>query len=256
MLGQKTESLRSPDDAVRKQYRIVVIDERQLLAECLARCFQERRPHDSVVHFSNVIDWIAASEEPGENSLVILGIGSRRAKDSQVASALTTLQEVRPEIPVIVMADGDDAGKILEALDLGAKGYIPTNVSLSVTVEAIILVAVGGKFIPASSLISSRGAVQSEASAPLPITGEFTARQAAVVEALRKGKANKIIAYELNMRESTVKVHVRNIMKKLKAKNRTEVAFLTQSRMNDGMVGHASQLMSKDYSSEQSAKPN
>ncbi|MGU3537814.1 LuxR C-terminal-related transcriptional regulator, partial [Methylobacterium sp. A54F] len=45
--------------------------------------------------------------------------------------------------------------------------------------------------------------------------------------ALRKGTPNKIIAYELNMCESTVKVHVRNIMKKLKAKNRTEVAYLT-----------------------------
>jgi DNA-binding NarL/FixJ family response regulator len=44
---------------------------------------------------------------------------------------------------------------------------------------------------------------------------------------LRKGTPNKIIAYELNMCESTVKVHVRNIMKKLKAKNRTEVAYLT-----------------------------
>lgn len=40
---------------------------------------------------------------------------------------------------------------------------------------------------------------------------------------------NKLIAYELNMCESTVKVHVRTIMKKLKARNRTEVAFLTQS---------------------------
>jgi DNA-binding NarL/FixJ family response regulator len=54
----------------------------------------------------------------------------------------------------------------------------------------------------------------------------FTSRQAAVIEALRMGKPNKSIAYELNMCESTVKVHVRNIMKKLKAKNRTEVAFM------------------------------
>ena len=53
----------------------------------------------------------------------------------------------------------------------------------------------------------------------------FTTREAAVVEALRKGKANKIIAYELNLCESTVKVHIRNIMKKLKATNRTEVAY-------------------------------
>ena len=53
---------------------------------------------------------------------------------------------------------------------------------------------------------------------------ELTARQIAVGEAIRQGKANKQIAYELDMRESTVKVHIRNIMKKLNAKNRTEVA--------------------------------
>ncbi len=41
------------------------------------------------------------------------------------------------------------------------------------------------------------------------------------------GKANKIIAYELKMRESTVKVHLRSIMRKLKATNRTEVAYIT-----------------------------
>jgi DNA-binding NarL/FixJ family response regulator len=53
----------------------------------------------------------------------------------------------------------------------------------------------------------------------------FTAREADVVEALRQGKANKIIAYELNLCESTVKVHIRSIMRKLKATNRTEVAY-------------------------------
>jgi DNA-binding NarL/FixJ family response regulator len=47
-----------------------------------------------------------------------------------------------------------------------------------------------------------------------------------VIDALRRGKPNKIIANELNMRESTVKVHVRNIMKKLNATNRTQVAYL------------------------------
>jgi DNA-binding NarL/FixJ family response regulator len=52
------------------------------------------------------------------------------------------------------------------------------------------------------------------------------------VEALRKGKANKIIAYELQMRESTVKVHVRNIMKKLHATNRTEVAYIANRLFN------------------------
>jgi DNA-binding NarL/FixJ family response regulator len=62
----------------------------------------------------------------------------------------------------------------------------------------------------------------------------FTDRQFAVIEKLREGKANKIIAHELNMRESTVKVHIRNIMRKLRATNRTQVAYLYQTMLDDG----------------------
>jgi DNA-binding NarL/FixJ family response regulator len=50
-------------------------------------------------------------------------------------------------------------------------------------------------------------------------------RQAAVADAVALGKPNKIIAYELDLCESTVKVHIRTIMKKLQARNRTEIAF-------------------------------
>jgi DNA-binding NarL/FixJ family response regulator len=56
----------------------------------------------------------------------------------------------------------------------------------------------------------------------------FTQRQSQILECLRRGMANKLIAYELDMCESTVKVHIRNIMKKLNATNRTQVAYLTR----------------------------
>ena len=52
----------------------------------------------------------------------------------------------------------------------------------------------------------------------------FTPRQMAVLRHVKLGKANKTIARELDMSESTVKIHLRNIMKKMKAANRTEVA--------------------------------
>jgi DNA-binding NarL/FixJ family response regulator len=70
------------------------------------------------------------------------------------------------------------------------------------------------------------GAAQSPLS---PKPGGITARELAVVRAIQHGKPNKVIAYELNMCESTVKVHVRNIMKKLNAKNRTDLAVKSQA---------------------------
>lgn len=58
----------------------------------------------------------------------------------------------------------------------------------------------------------------------------LTPRQLAVLKCLREGKANKVIAYELDMCESTVKVHVRNILKRLGATNRTQAVYLTFNR--------------------------
>jgi DNA-binding NarL/FixJ family response regulator len=106
--------------------------------------------------------------------------------------------------------------------------------TLDVAVEAIRLVEAGGSFFPADRILAARGR-PTPAQAKITTSQQkslFTDRQAAIVDAIRRGKANKVIAYELNMRESTVKVHVRNIMKKLNAKNRTEVAFLTTQHAN------------------------
>jgi DNA-binding NarL/FixJ family response regulator len=63
----------------------------------------------------------------------------------------------------------------------------------------------------------------------------FTRRETALVDLLRRGMQNKIMAYKLGISESTVKSHLRSIMKKLKAKNRTQaVCILAQD------VEHAS----------------
>jgi DNA-binding NarL/FixJ family response regulator len=97
--------------------------------------------------------------------------------------------------------------------------------------EAIDIVARGGVFLP-SSCLSSQGWMVPEPCMVSPSGVTFTGREYAVLGSLRQGKSNKCIAYDLKMSESTVKVHVRNIMKKLRARNRTEVAFLTQTMFN------------------------
>ena len=126
---------------------------------------------------------------------------------------------------MIVIAESDDLGDILKAIDCGARGYIPTSVNISVAAEAISLARAGGVFIPVSSLLANREALNSVVKGSSYLNESFTPREIEVAEALRRGKANKIIAYEMNLCESTVKVHIRNIMKKLNVTNRTQVAF-------------------------------
>jgi DNA-binding NarL/FixJ family response regulator len=137
------------------------------------------------------------------------------------------LSQVASRIPIIVLAYDNDAEMAKTAICRGAKGYIPVTLRFDIAIEAVRFVLAGGTYVPIDYLLmSSLPRDQSEAP---PAAGAVTARELAVVRAIQRGKSNKVIAYELGMCESTVKVHVRRVMKKLKAKNRTDVAIKLQT---------------------------
>jgi DNA-binding NarL/FixJ family response regulator len=124
---------------------------------------------------------------------------------------------------VIILSPVDCPDMIVRAFESGARAFIPTATTTpKQVVEIIRLVRAGGMFVPPSSLSlkRSRG---SGLAPPAITTDQFTQRELAVLECLASGKANKNIAFELKMSESTVKVHIKSIMTKLKATNRTEV---------------------------------
>ena len=132
------------------------------------------------------------------------------------------------DAPRIVVSDSEDYDQATSAVEDGAKGFIPTSVSLDVAVQAVRLVEAGGTFIPATMLVQSQKAKLGNGENGRDRGELFTVRQAAVLAALHQGRANKQIAYQLQMSEATVKVHVREIMKKVGARNRTEVVLRTQ----------------------------
>ena len=205
---------------------IVVIEPRIFIRECLTHCLRLVLGQ-GVTSFPNVDSFLAVSSSISA-SVIILSNPDKPAA-AAVRRQLFQLKQAQNEVPTIILNDLGDPDEVMGALNSGARGYIPTNVPLQVAIEAMRLVKAGGIFVPASSLLAMRQTKPANLSEQATKNGPFTARQTAVVEALCRGKANKVIAYELNMRESTVKVHVRNIMKKLKAKNRTEVAFITSN---------------------------
>jgi DNA-binding NarL/FixJ family response regulator len=203
---------------------MALINPRTLERECFVRSIELSHPRVSVVGYGSPQEW--REDCDGQRATVVLyNIGARAVSDRETAAELAQLVEEAQPAPVIVLAESEDLREMIAAIDCGAKGYIPASVSFEVIVEATRLASCGGMFLPAASVLSLRDAI---APKPEPASGAeelLTSRQAAVADALRRGKANKIIAYELNMSESTVKVHIRNIMKKLKATNRTEAAF-------------------------------
>jgi DNA-binding NarL/FixJ family response regulator len=214
--------------------KTIIIDRRALSRECLARALRAATPDVAVLTFASVQEWLQAASRPISASLVVLCTGLRRARDEDLSREISLLTQAGNAPPIALLSDEEDPGQIIAALDKGVRGYVPTSLPLEVAIEALHLVRAGGTYVPASSLLSYRQTLENPPSAPAENGNDvFTSRQTAVLKALREGKANKLIAYELNMRESTVKVHVRNIMKKLKARNRTEVAYKTSELFAD-----------------------
>ncbi|QRM57743.1 response regulator transcription factor [Sinorhizobium sp. BG8] len=215
---------------------LVIIDSRALDRQCLAQSIATHKVDMRVLAFGSMEEWKQKRHEHPPLAAILLNIGGKKVGEPAVSDEIRKMSSDFDTTPVIVLADSDDLVQIMKALECGAKGYIPSSVSIDVCIEAIALALAGGIFVPASSVFAMRQLLESGNTVARPLAGMFTARQAEVVEALRRGKANKIIAYELNLRESTVKVHIRNIMKKVKATNRTEVAY----KINDLFPGDVS----------------
>lgn len=211
----------SAHDAIRKP-GIVVVHSRTFFRDCFVRCLEISYKSHEIVAFGNIGAWRGSIEEAAINpSIVVFFVDST---DTSSTNDLQFLETMAAETPVVIVSDIDDVNYVVRALKGGARGYIPTSLSFNVAVEAVRLVEAGGTFVPVSSLAMDRNRQQAAAK-----TGDLlTERQMMVVEALCQGMANKQIAYELGMSEHTVKVHLRHIMRKLRARNRTEVAVLTK----------------------------
>lgn len=220
----------SPDEG--RESAIVVINGRQLHADAMVRSIIDSAG-TSVIGYSSVESWLAHRDADVALALICVSGLTKEAEAQQLELLLSSLGDAAP---VVVLGDCETPEYIAEVVVKGARGYIPTSLSLDLAVKALFLVRVGGAFIPASCLRASQHPSAAPSASAQPNIVTFTERQIAVIQAIRVGKTNRTIAYELNMRESTVKVHVRNVMKKLRATNRTQAAFIANQMLKDGLL--------------------
>ncbi len=211
-------------------FNVAIIDQNALFGECLCAGLHTADPDLTFSLYNSVKSWSSKST-PSCEEILLICLDAREfdqiAKNE--SDNINRLRKAGLPTRFLIVSSQDSPTNALIALESGASGYVPTTVPLAVLSRVLHLVHVGGVFVPASSLqqLSTQGSVEPGPSAL--DTHALSPRQMLVAKALRRGTPNKVIAYDLNMCESTVKVHVRHIMKKLKAKNRTQVAYLTNS---------------------------
>jgi DNA-binding NarL/FixJ family response regulator len=197
-----------------------VIDENSFTRECITRCLRALGDRFDIVSFATCDDFLQSTES---RDLILYHVYQNASKWDDNNQKFLSFKRLLNLMPVIILSDIENPDTLIEMFEFGARGFVPTaNTTLEQVIEIIGLVRVGGIFVPLSSLSLRRNKIQSVTAWPVS-SNQFTPSELAILDRLKVGKTNKIIAHELGVSESTVKVHIGRIMRKLKVTNRTQV---------------------------------
>jgi DNA-binding NarL/FixJ family response regulator len=216
---------------------VLLVDSRPLTREWLAKWLGEVL---GVFHVTAVAgpEDIGDEDRRGAAELTILNVGSAAPADPAIADEIGRLRRRLPDVPIVLFAERDEIAQVAAAIRQGVRGYITSILSPDVAIAVLRLVQSGGTFVPASVVLEA--AQQRQRPEQEPALGipnkrldDFTPRELEVLDRLRRGMSNKTIAYDLDICENTVKVHVMHIMRKLHTSNRTQAALRARSLLGD-----------------------
>jgi DNA-binding NarL/FixJ family response regulator len=155
--------------------------------------------------------------------LFLISAGGATPADLDLSAVVGAMREAAPDAAVGLLADGVEPALVRAAGAAGADAFIPAWLEPATVLKALSFVLAGGQCFPPQSIVDvvDDAPVRAESTA----LRSLTTRQQEIIKALRLGHANKVIARRLNISEATVKIHVRQIMRKLGVRNRTQVAL-------------------------------
>jgi DNA-binding NarL/FixJ family response regulator len=212
--------------------------------------------------------------------MLIYIVGGARNANCDHLERIKALRALAPDMPLMILADGESREEIISTLNSGAQGFLYVGANAELALRALSFMLNGGSYFPSATRLKhtdpaqrhpaidcipapscvmngdngaaknledaarnrsltarqkavfellSRGDTNGDSGSARNLEDaarnrSLTARQMAVLELLSRGDTNKVIARRLGMREGTVKVHVRQIMRKFGVTNRTELA--------------------------------
>ncbi len=221
--------------------KILIADDHELFRDGLRHVLAQLGDSLTIVEASDFPQTLEVVQRETDIGIVLLDLSMPGMAWNEGLQRLRAA--LTDQTPIIILSATDDRRHVLQAVNLGASGFIPKTSSSRVMLSALKLVLSGGVYLPPALLDQSEPA---EGAAPaLAVEGTvsfLTRRQREVLTLLGQGKSNKEIARVLQLAEGTVKLHVTAILKALNVNNRTRAVVaasqlgLTGTDLNQ--IGH------------------
>ena len=202
------------------KYSVLVVDDHPLMRKGIVQLLELEDNIEVIGEASNGTDAVAMAKE-SEPDLILLDLNM---KGMNGIETLRALREADLAARILILTVSDAADDLVAAIRAGADGYLLKDMEPEDLLKALQQAAAGEMVLSealtpvlAASLRANRATSDRDIS-------QLTPRERDILKLIAQGLPNKMIARRLDITESTVKVHVKHMLKKMKLKSRVEAA--------------------------------
>lgn len=195
---------------------ILIADDHDLVRDTIAAYLES----EAAFQVSKASDLSGAMDVLNGDLIVDLAVLDYHMPGMNGLDGLQQVRRAHPAVRVTLLSGVASRDVAAEALTRGADGFIPKSMTAASMVNAIQFVLSGERYMPVD--------MQSFDS-PAPFA-DLSRRERETLEQLCLGLSNKEIARALSVQEATIKLHIKNLMAKMGAANRTQAALMARDR--------------------------
>jgi DNA-binding NarL/FixJ family response regulator len=200
----------------------IVADDHPMVREALSLALRTAFTGARVTQVGSFEEASAAIAAQPETDLVILDLDM---PGMQGLAGVAALRNLYPAAPLVIVSATRNPAAMRQAVEMGAAGFIPKSAPMEEIVGSVRAVLAGEVVLPAGA---GDGVLPSQDVDLAARAASLTPQQHRVFALMSEGKPNKIIAYDMQIGEATVKAHVTEILRKMGVHSRSQAIVLAQ----------------------------
>jgi DNA-binding NarL/FixJ family response regulator len=200
--------------------RFLIVEDHPLFREALESAICTANPDAEILQATSIDEALEVLASTHPVDLVLLDLSM---PGTTGLSGVIRIRKAFPKSPVVIVSGHQDPQIVSSVLSLGVSGYIPKSTSKRELADSIKEVLRGSIYLPSHYRdLATLRRPRTNNRDLLKRLHDLTPQQLRVLDMLRRGLQNKQIAYELKICETTVKVHVSEVLRKLNVFSRTK----------------------------------
>lgn len=216
-----------------------IVDSNRLSREGMVRLLSDTN-FDVLGHAGDISDLDDGLADSSPPDLLLLDLPR---ETEGLKERLIELRERAPNMKVVVLTTSVQPRPLAEYFSAGVDGYLLKDISTEALIGSLNLVLAGERVFPSQLIpliLRGTSAMPTMANTATAEGANLSDRELQILGCLVEGASNKMIANRLSVTEATIKVHVKSILRKINAQNRTQAAIWA---LNNGIAADAGLMM-------------